>query len=71
MNAMLEKELNALSREEKAEVIDYLIPSVMGRDDEIPPALLTEIERRDEAYEQNPTGGMSLEEFDRKWLGRK
>ena len=71
MNATLEKELAALSVPEKAEVIDYLIPAVMGADDAIPPALLAELERRDEAYEKNPTGGTTLEEFDQKWFGRK
>lgn len=71
MNATLEKELTALSVEEKAEVIDFLLPAVAGTDDEIPPVLLTELERRDEAYERNPSAGLSLEEFDRKWLGKK
>ena len=71
MNATLEKELTALSVAEKAEVVDFLLPAVVGADDEIPPALLTELERRDEAYEQNPTAGLSLEEFDRKWLGKR
>jgi putative addiction module component (TIGR02574 family) len=71
MNATLEKELSALSVAEKAEVIDYLIPKVMGAEGEIPPALLAELERRDEEYERNPSGGMTLEDFDRKWAGRK
>ena len=71
MNATLEKELTALSVAEKAEVIDFLLPAVVGSDDEIPPALLTELERRDEAYERNPASGLTLEEFDRKWLGKK
>ncbi|MEN9574597.1 MAG: putative addiction module component [Verrucomicrobiota bacterium] len=71
MNATLEKELAALSVEEKAEVVDFLLPAVVGADDEIPPSLLTELERRDEAYERNPTPGLTLEEFDRKWLGKR
>lgn len=71
MNAALELELTALSVEEKAEVIDFLLPAVVGADDEIPPALLTELERRDEAYERNPTNGLTLADFDRKWLGKK
>lgn len=71
MKATLEKELNSLTREEKAKVIDYLIPAVMGGDAEIPPTLLVELERRDEAFEQNPANGMSLEEFDRKWSDRE
>ena len=71
MNATLEKELASLSVTEKAEVIDYLIPAVMGADEEISPDLLAELERRDEAYEKNPTGGTTLEGFDRKWFGQK
>ena len=71
MNETLEKELAALSVVEKAEVIDYLIPAVMGANDEIAPDLLAELERRDEAYEKNPTGGTTLEDFDGKWFGKK
>lgn len=67
MNATLEKELSALSIAEKAEVIDYLIPKVMGADDEIPPALLTELERRAEAYDKNPVG-YTIEEVEAKLL---
>ncbi len=72
MNATLEKELDALSPEEKTEVIDFLLPSVVGSDnDEISTDLLAELERRDDAYEANPTGAMTLREFDKKWFGRK
>ena len=72
MNATLEKELTALSPEEKAEVIDFLLPEVIAQDDEsIPPELLAELERRCDAYDANPTGGMTLKEFDRKWFGKK
>lgn len=72
MNALLEKHLADLTREQKAEVIDYLLPDVVGGDvDEIPAELLTELERRDEAYETDPTGAMTLREFDKKWFGKK
>jgi hypothetical protein len=72
MNATLEKELAALTPEEKAEVIDFLLPDVTGgNDDAIPAELLAELERRDDEYEANPTGAMTLREFDRKWFGRK
>ena len=72
MNVTLEKELAALSPQEKAEVIDFLLPDVVGRDnDEIPTELLAELERRDAAYEANPTGAMNLREFDQKWFGKK
>ena len=72
MNATLEKELTALSPEEKAEVIDFLLPEVVGNDnDEISAELLAELERRDDAYEANSTGAMTLREFDKKWFGKK
>ena len=72
MNATLEKELAALSPEEKAEVIDFLLPAVVGdENDEIPAELLAELERRDDAYESNPTGALTLREFDRKWFGKQ
>lgn len=72
MNAILEKELAALSPQEKAEVIDFLLPDVVGSDsDEIEAELLAELERRDDAYEANPAGGLTLREFDGKWFGKK
>lgn len=72
MNATLEKELTALSRDEKAEVIDFLLPDVIAQDDEsIPAELLAELERRCDAYDANPTGEMTLKEFDQKWFGKK
>ncbi len=71
MNATLEKELAGLTLQEKAEVIDFLLPEVIGNDDEIPAELLAELERRDEAYEANPTGALTLREFDQKWFGKK
>ncbi|PAW82587.1 MAG: hypothetical protein B9S33_15015 [Pedosphaera sp. Tous-C6FEB] len=70
MNATLEKELTALSVEEKAEVIDFLLPAVVGADAEIPPGLLSELERRSDECDRNPSTGLSLEEFEQKWIGR-
>ena len=67
MNGTLERELSALTLAEKAEVIDYLIPKVMGADEEIPPALLTELERRAEAYDQYPVG-YTIEEVEARLL---
>jgi len=72
MNATLEKELTALSPEEKAEVIDFLLPDVIAQDEEgIPAELLAELERRCDEYDANPKGEMTLREFDRKWFGKK
>ncbi len=72
MNATLEKELTALSPEEKAEVIDLLLPEVIAQDEEdIPKELLAELERRCDEYDANPAGGMSLREFDQKWFGKQ
>lgn len=71
MNTTLEKELTALSPEEKAEVVDFLLPAVVGNDEEIAPDLLAELERRDDAYEASPAGALTLREFDQKWFGKK
>jgi hypothetical protein len=72
VNATLEKALAALTPEEKAEVIDFLLPDVVGGDtDEVPADLLAELERRDAAYEADPAGAMTLREFDKKWFGRE
>jgi hypothetical protein len=71
MNATLEKELAGLTLQEKAEVIDYLLPEVIGTDTEIPADLLAELERRDIAFEANPASGITLEEFEGLLLKRK
>ncbi len=65
MNATLEKELSALSVEEKAEVIDLLLPAVVGRDDDIPPRLLGELERRADEFEKSPVS-YTIEEVEAK-----
>ncbi len=62
MKATLQNEPTALSREEKAEVIDFLLPQVVGdEDDDISPELMAELERRIEAHEKDPSGTMTLE----------
>jgi len=67
LNTTLEKELAALSLREKAEVIDFLLPSVVGDDtSEIEPGLMAELERRIEEDAANPEGSISLGEFHRK-----
>lgn len=67
MNATLQKELAALSLEEKAEVIDFLLPAVVGaEDDEISPELMAELERRIDAHEKDPSGAITLEEWRRE-----
>ena len=64
MNASLQKELAALSREEKAEIIDFLIPAVAGsEDDDISPELMAELERRIAEHEADPSGAITLEEW--------
>jgi hypothetical protein len=72
MKATLEQELAGLTLQEKAEVIDLLLPDVVGGDkEEIAADLLAELERRDEAFEASGAGAISLREFDRKWFGGK
>jgi len=74
MNAALEKQLAALSLEEKAEVIEFLTPAVHGMHghdaDDISPDLLAELERRMDEDDADPSGGMSLEEFDARLRNR-
>ncbi len=70
MNATLEKELSALSVEEKAEVIDLLLPAVVGRDDDIPAHLLAELERRADEFEKNPVS-YTIEEVEAKLLSSR
>lgn len=69
MKATLEKELAALSVQEKVEVIDLLLPDVVGEDDPISQEVMAELDRRDAAHEADPSGALTLREFDRKWFG--
>ena len=72
MNATLQKELAALSREEKAEVIDFLLPDVVGaEDEEISPELLAELERRIDEDEANPGRSITLEEWRKRFIDRQ
>ena len=72
MNATLEKEIATLKPEEKRHLIDELWQQLEPEDDDyISPELLKELERRADAYDKNPTGGMTLEEFDKKYIRKK
>lgn len=72
MNATLEKEIATLSLHEKRQLIDELWQQVEPADDDyISPELLNELERRADAYEANPVGGMSLEQFEKKYIRKK
>jgi len=64
MKAELEKELASLSFEEKNEVFNFLLPFVTPDADEISPELLAELENRLAAHRADPTGSMTLEEFE-------
>ena len=64
MKAALEKELSALSLEEKHEVVTYLMPFVTPPEsDEISPELLEMLEQRLRDHRADPTGSITLEEF--------
>lgn len=57
MKATLERELAGLSAEEKAELIDHLLPAMVADDSApIPSGLLVELERRADAHDKNPVG---------------
>jgi hypothetical protein len=72
MKASLEKELAALTPTQKAEVIDFLLPEFIGSaQDDIPSDVLTELERRDDKYETDPSGALTLREFDQTRFGKK
>jgi len=69
MNATLEKEIATLSLDEKRRLIDELWLQVEPADDDhIPPELLAELERRADAYDANPANGMTLEEFEKRFI---
>ena len=72
MNATLEKEIATLSLDGKRRLIDELWQQVEPADDDhIAPEMLTELERRADAYEANPTGGMTLEQFEVKFIPKQ
>jgi putative addiction module component (TIGR02574 family) len=69
MNATLEKEIATLSLDEKRRLIDELWRQVEPVDDDgIAPEVLTQLERRADAYEANPIGGITLEQFEEKHI---
>ncbi len=72
MKAALEKELSALSLEEKNEVFTYLMPFVTPEDgDSISPELMEELESRIREDDLNPQAAMALEDFKNRWSHRK
>jgi putative addiction module component (TIGR02574 family) len=72
MNATLEKEIATLKPEEKRQLIDELWQQLEPEnDDYISPEWLEELERRADAYDANPTGGMTLEQFEKKYIYKK
>jgi putative addiction module component (TIGR02574 family) len=72
MNATLEKEIATLNPDEKRRLIDELWQQLEPADDDyISPELLKELERRADAYEANPVGGMTLEQFEKKIISKK
>jgi len=69
MNATLEKEIATLSLDEKRRLIDELWRQVEPVDDDgIAPEVLTQLERRADAYEAYPIGGITLEQFEEKHI---
>jgi hypothetical protein len=72
MKAALEKELSALTLEEKNEVFTYLVPFVTPVDDfSISPGLMTELNRRIEEDDKFPETAISFEQFKSHWSHRK
>jgi putative addiction module component (TIGR02574 family) len=68
MKAELEKELSALSLEEKNEVFTFLMPYVTPDFEENEATeLMQELERRLEADKKKPGAAISLEEFNKRW----
>ena len=71
MKAALEKELSALTLEEKHEVFSYLAPFVTPDDDSISDELMAELNRRIEEDNRNPEAAISFDEFKSRWAHRK
>ena len=70
MKAALEKELSALSLEEKNEVVSYLMPFVTPPEsDDISPELLELLEQRLKQHRSDPTGCITLEQFKNRQFG--
>lgn len=72
MKAALEKELSALSLEEKNEVFNYLMHFVTpAEEDPISHELMAELDKRLEDDDRNPDAAMTLEAFKKRWSHRK
>ncbi len=72
MNSTLEKEIASLSSDEKRRLIDELWQQIEPADDDhIPPELLAELERRSDAYDANPASGMTLEQFEQRFIRKQ
>ncbi len=70
MKAALERELSALSFEEKAEVYTYLASFVIPPEPEnMAPELLAELEQRLAAHRLDSTGSITLEQFRNREFG--
>jgi len=69
MKAELEKELSALSLEEKNEVFTFLMPLVTPDFEEEADSteLIEELERRLDSDKKNPEAAISFEEFNERW----
>ena len=66
------KRLPLLSVDEKRRLIDELWHQVEPADDDrITPEMLAEMERRADAYDANPAGGMTLEQFENKFIRKQ
>ena len=72
MKASLEKELSALSLEEKNEVFTFLMPFVTpANDDSISPELMAELDARIREDDSNPEAALTFEDFKLRWAHRK
>lgn len=70
MKAALEKELSALSLEEKNEVVTFLMPFVTPTDSEgISSEILEILENRLQEHRADPTGSITLEQFKNRQFG--
>ncbi len=71
MKAALEKELSALTLEEKNEVMTFLMPFVTPpENEEVSLELLEVLDRRLEEDDSNPQAAMTLDEFKGRWAHR-
>jgi hypothetical protein len=70
MKAALEKELSALTLEEKNEVLNYLAPyAIPDEDDSISNELMEELNKRLVSHRSDPTGSITLEQFKNREFG--